>query len=222
MPPSTSTNSESANGDHRPQFSELERLTCITGISRAQIGATLSQMHGPWLLHIGIRERIALLEVVATMFGAVGHLRKEAYILREVLGCVMDLLVCGREETNGRTTSAVSGLRERSPSDPPSAQGTVGVRANESSEGNESVLLVIKHVCKVHGIDLEAVKLVNSEDKTTDGNASSADSMLMALEDDQASQEPFGWPELQIGIVREMIAAAESLPGKLQHSILVN
>ena len=42
------------------------------------------------------------------------------------------------------------------------------------------------------------------------------DRILDQCDDDdlQALQEPFGWPELQIGIVREAIAVAEALPGK--------
>ena len=36
-----------------------------------------------------------------------------------------------------------------------------------------------------------------------------------AIDDElaQALQEPFGWPELQMDIIREAIAVAEALPG---------
>lgn len=222
--PLASANSEAITQERRPSFSELERLTCITGISRAQIGGILAQVHGPWLLHLGARERIVLLEAIAAMYGALGYLRKEAYILREVLGCIMDLLVCGRDEAlSQRTASAGSDVRERSITDPVVAQGTVGIRENESAEGNESVLHVIKHVCRVHGIDLEAVKLVESSQKSLgSGNAVSDDSTLVDLGDVLSPLEPFGWPELQIGIIREVIAAAEALPGELAGSIMPN
>ena len=79
----------------------LERLTSITGIARSSIAAVLSQAHGPWLLHLESRERIFVLETMATMYGALGYRRKEAYLLREVLGCIMDLVVCAREEAGG-------------------------------------------------------------------------------------------------------------------------
>ena len=39
-------------------------------------------------------------------------------------------------------------------------------------------------------------------------------SLIEEEEDDFiAHAEPYGWPELQIGIVREAIAVAEALPG---------
>ncbi|PCH38067.1 hypothetical protein WOLCODRAFT_114758 [Wolfiporia cocos MD-104 SS10] len=196
-------------------YADLERLTSITGISRVQIATILTQVHGPWLLHLGARERIAILQTVAGMYGALGYFRKEAYILRELLGSVMDLIVCGREEGSGaRVTNAGLGIRGAATG--PAGQGTVGVRENQRTEGNDSVLRIVKHVCRVHGVDLEAVKMFDLgavADRTskgqTLGNNDDAE-----LDDDlvEGPQEPFGWPELQIGIVREAIAVAEALP----------
>lgn len=198
----------------------LERLTSITNISRHQISAVLSQAHGPWLLHLGARERLAALEVVAGMYACIGYKRKEAYVLREVLGCVMDLIVCAREETHesrsSRPMSGPSGLGFKTLNlgnamQAPD-QGTVAVRANESKEGNESVLRVVKHVCKVHGINLDAVKLVNIH---TDAEGNVRDSIQSSTSQEETLEvepEAHGWPELQIGIVREAIAVAEALP----------
>lgn len=188
----------------RNTYAELERLTAITGITRSQVAASLSQAHGPWLLHLEPRERIRLLQVLAAMFGALGHVRKEAYVLREVLGCLMDLIVCGRSESGPGSARAST-----------ANQGTVGVRENESSEGNESVVRIVKQVCRVHGIDLDAVGLVESDvARIRDSRVSQAGE---DDEDDEkllvAVHEPFGWPELQIGLIREAIAVAEALPG---------
>lgn len=196
----------------RPSYAEMERLTTISGISRAQIATVLAQVHGPWLLHLGARERIVILQTVAGMYGALGYMRKEAYILRELLGSVMDLVVCGREEGGaGRTAT---GLGIRLPSGPGNTtQGTVGVRENQRVEGNESVLRIIKHICRVHGVDLEAVKLVDFG--ATGGKARTEEQDVDEDQEDEmldSHQDPFGWPELQIGIVREAIAVAEALP----------
>lgn len=59
-----------------------ERLSSISGISRSQISTVLTHAHGPWLLHLGHRERIVILETIASMYASLGYHRKEAYILR--------------------------------------------------------------------------------------------------------------------------------------------
>ncbi|KAI8998543.1 TRAPP II complex [Trametes punicea] len=199
----------------RNTYAALERLSSITGITRTQIAASLSQAHGPWLLHLNARERVRTLEYMAAMFGSLGHVRKEAYVLREVLGCIMDLVVCGREERgtgSARVLSAGSTARDSS-LEGSAAKGTVGVRENERTDGNESILRIVKHVCRVHGIDLEAVKLVDDTPPNSDSQQPQ-DLEEAELDEDllQSAREPFGWPELQIGIIREAIAVAEALP----------
>lgn len=192
----------------------LERLSSITGITRASISAVLTQLHGPWLLHLGQRERIAILEVMASFYSCLGYQRKEAYILREVLGCILDLMVCGREEDGASqptVQSAGLGIHNLQ-SNSGGNWGTVGVRLSESSVGNESVLRLLKHVCKVLGINLEAVGLVDdTKPKTSDTSLPS----LSEYDEDivEELREPSGWPELQVGVVREAVAVAEALPG---------
>ncbi|KAF7976728.1 hypothetical protein HWV62_5913 [Athelia sp. TMB] len=205
-----------SNPEHNTSLN-LERLSMVSGISRSTISGYLAQAHGPWLVHLGPTERLAVLETMAGMYACLGYKRKEAYVLREVLGCVMDLLVCGREENRKPTTSpggAGLGIRNASFGGGNGVPGTVGVRQNESAEGNASILRLLKYVCKVLGIDLEAVKLVNpaelsAEDNKAETNNSSQDDTLDTL------PEVYGWPELQIGVIREAIAVAESLPDYL-------
>ncbi|KAH9926207.1 TRAPP II complex [Fomitopsis serialis] len=200
------------NGRTRASYAELERLATITGITRTQIAGILSQVHGPWLLHVPARERIGVLQTVAGMFGALGYLRKEAYILRELLGSIMDLIVCGRGESSGARASGVGlGIQGAPMSKASTTSGTVGVRENPRVEGNESVLRIIKHICRVHGVDIESVKLVDIGALAAESNGDAADD---AEEEDSTEppQDPFGWPELQIGIIREAIAVAEALP----------
>lgn len=194
----------------RISYGAFERLTAATGISRSSIAEVLAQAHGPWLLHLGSRERISILEHMAAMYGILGYQRKEAYILREVLGCVMDMIVIGREASGGpnsRIAGAGLGIQGVDAGGG-AAQGFVGIRTNDSTVGNESVLRVVKHICLVHGVDLEAVKLEVPPDPA-DPPSTTADTTAEL----DTLQEPFGWPELQIGIVREAIAVAEALPG---------
>lgn len=205
-----------SNPEHNTSLN-LERLSIVSGISRSTVSGYLAQAHGPWLVHLGPTERLAVLETMAGMYACLGYKRKEAYVLREVLGCIMDLLVCGREENRKPNTSPGGsglGIRNVSFGGGTGIPGTVGVRQNESAEGNASILRLLKHVCRVLGINLEAVKLVNTSE-------ASAEDCKAAVTSDEMSedaphdvlQEVYGWPELQIGVIREAIAVAESLPG---------
>ncbi|KAJ7774579.1 TRAPP II complex [Mycena maculata] len=195
-------------------WATLERLSALSGISRSSISAVLAQVHGPWLLHLGARERISILENTASLYACLGYRRKEAYILREVLGCILDLIVCGREEDGFSRLSSVplppglgiQGLNSSSSSQ----RGNVGVRFSENMDGNESVLKLLKYVCKVLGINLDAVRLLdNSGEGPPDEQ-----SVAASIEDDIGTEfiEPYGWPELQVGVVREAVAVAEALP----------
>lgn len=207
--------SSTSRSSPRNTFAALERLTSITGITRAQIASMLSQAHGPWLSHLDARERIRILQYIAAMFGALGHIRKEAYVLRELLACLMELVVSGREETGTGSARVLSaGLGNRNNAlNVTTAQGTVGVRENERTDGNESILRILKHVCRVHGIDLEAVKLLQSSAPARESVSSQDADDMDDTEDLQSLHEPFGWPELQLDIIREAIAIAEALPG---------
>ena len=198
----------------------LEHLSSTSGIPRSLISSVLAQAHGPWLLHIGAVERIALLETMAGMYAALGYKRKETYILREVLGCLLDLVVCGREEDSYLRISSpplltglaiqglTPGVHQRD------KRGSVGIRQNESKEGNESLLKLLKYICRVLGVDLDAVRLVKVDSDGRPVNVMNGDSTMLSIEEDPiVPQDPFGWPELQVGIVREAIAVAEALPG---------
>ncbi|KDR81631.1 hypothetical protein GALMADRAFT_239700 [Galerina marginata CBS 339.88] len=200
--------------DDKDNWLNLERLSAVTGISRASVSAVLTQLHGPWLLHLGQRERINILEIVASFYACLGYKRKEAYILREVLGCLLDLMVCGREEDGVSQPSTVPqsaglGIHNVHPV-AGTGWGSVGVRMSESSDGNPSVLRLLKHVCKVLGINLESVGLVqDTKKRVLDHPPSLSDYDEDIIEE---LREPCGWPELQVGVVREAVAVAEALP----------
>jgi hypothetical protein len=49
----------------------------ISGVTRPQMAAVISQAHGPWLLHLGHRERITTLESIAYLYSSLGYRRKE-------------------------------------------------------------------------------------------------------------------------------------------------
>lgn len=212
----------------------LERLSAVTGISRTMVAGLLAQAHGPWLLHLGPRERLGILETMAGIYACLGFRRKEAYVLREIIGCVMDMLVCGREESRGSSpgfSGAGLGIRgiDFGERNTVANRGAVGVRHNDSVEGNESILKLLRYVCKILGIDLEAVKLVDAdsnESSTKHEGEEEAEHAVSSLQLDDGvtdvSHDIYGWPELQVGVIREAIAVAESLPGQLRFDWLIH
>lgn len=212
-------------------WAHLERLSSVSGISRSSIASTLSQIHGPWLLHLGARERIAILEATSSLYACLGYRRKEAYILREVLGCILDLMVCGREEDGLSRISSVpgtSGLGIQG-MNPSSGGGwnSVGVRVSESTDGNDSILELLKYLCKVLGINLDAVKLVDVNPSGFPSVVADDNTSLSYEDYDNDTFEStgtYGWPDLQVGVVREAVAVAEALPGKwsVEHKWISN
>jgi hypothetical protein len=194
-----------------------ERLSSTSGISRSSIAAILAQLHGPWLLHLGARERIAVLEAMSRLYACLGYRRKEAYILREVLGCILDLIVCGREEDGLSRMSSVpftAGLGIKGGSGLAAEWSGVGVRLSEVTDGNESILKLLAYVCKVLGINLDAVRLVEIDEEGLPVSSGDGSVSVGSEESFEGNLEPYGWPEIQVGVVREAVAVAEALPGR--------
>lgn len=215
------------------------RMSAITSIPRSMIGEAMNPAHGPHLMHLLPRDQLQILSLIAAMYSCLGFRRKEVYILREVLAVVMDMVVASREEATAKAAKAImsgeasegkspipqnpglgiagAGL-DHSSSLPSSATGlgagTVGVRANVSNDGNESILRVVEYVCDMYGVDLSEVGITSPGSDPPEGESKGDhDSPALSVEDEGAT-EAFGWPELQLGVVREAVAIAEALPGE--------
>lgn len=202
--------------DENARGVSFERLSSISGISRWSITAVLAQVHGPWLLHLGARERIAVLQAMARLYACLGYPRKEAYVLREVLGCILDLIVCGREEDGFSKMSSVPftaglGIKSLGPGLAAEWSG-VGVRLSEVADGNESILKLLTYVCQVLGINLDAVRLVETNEEGFSASSSAELALASSEDPSDGNLEPYGWPEIQVGVVREAVAVAEALP----------
>lgn len=196
----------------------LDRLSIVSGITRSQIASALSQAHGPWLLHLRPHERLVVLEYMVSIYNCIGFKRKEVYVLREVISCIMDLVVCGRDEDHElrKSDAGITGL-EVAPADLTNNSGSataggVGVRRNENIDGNRSIIQLLNYACKVLGVHLESVNIL----PPLEGEPESSKDFQVQLEDTELFSSlnvSFGWPELQVGVIREAIAVAEALPG---------
>jgi trafficking protein particle complex subunit 9 len=154
---------------------------------------------------------------MSRLYACLGYRRKEAYVLREVLGCILDLIVCGREEDGFSRMSSVpftAGLGIKGLSSGPTAEWSgVGVRLSEVADGNESILKLLTYVCKVLGINLDAVRLVEIDQEGLSASPNGESVTTDSEDSPDGNLEPYGWPEIQVGVVREAVAVAEALPG---------
>lgn len=200
-------------------WTNLERLSVITGITRSQIANAVSQAHGPWLLHLGPQERLVILEFMASIYNCLGYRRKEAYVLREVVSCIMDLVVCGREEFQLQKSDVggpalvvrAAGL-QNGDDNTPTSNGGLAFRPSENMQGNHSILGIIAYACKALGVNLESVNVSPSSNAEVEDDAQIVPFETSSLV--ESLNTSFGWPELQVGVVREAIAVAEALPGQ--------
>lgn len=188
----------------KPDESQKHHLTTTSGITRTQISMILAQAHGPFLLHLEPYDRIRLLRFMANIYSAIGFHRKEVYILRELLSTIMDTLVTSREET---LKSPQSRRDEANGTSTFKESGNTAFRALESPQGNDSIIRLGKYICEVYGIDLTSVKLLGTSPGEAEQVKNDDSSGLSLL--------PYGWSDLQLGVIREAVAIAEALPGKV-------
>lgn len=201
-----------------PAGSTLFRLNSITRITRTQISNIVSQAHGPFLLHLHTSDRIQVLSSLAALYSSLGFKRREAYILREVQAAVMDLIVCGREENRVAMASRPTSQQKQEGMTPTSSASSLSIRQTESKEGNLSVIRMARYVAQVYGIDLGRVAIGDTggrRQSTMKGLGAMA-----ALSSAGDGEAPYGWPELQVGVVREALAIAEGLPGLFKGALV--
>ncbi|KAH7103873.1 TRAPP II complex [Auriculariales sp. MPI-PUGE-AT-0066] len=176
-------------------------------VTRSQISAILTSAHGPFLVHLRPHEKLRILSTLASTYANLGYQRKEVYILRELLSVLMDMIVCGREEMIGSAVSPLASpkINGAGPlngsASPILERGSVALRAHESADGNESILSLIRHVCDVYGVPLDGINIYEDADELQPSSSA-----------DTPQKEHFGWPELQVGVIREAMAISQALP----------
>jgi len=136
--------------------------------------------------------------------------RKEACVTREVVKRVAVIVVEAREE-NRRAQSSSRRPTVTATPDPASVglglgmavpNQAVAVRRRESIEGNTGIIALFERALTLMGLDL----LDFSNEST----------LIQRMGDDPSPVSlRFGWPELQVEMMKEGIAVAESLPDNL-------
>jgi hypothetical protein len=137
--------------------------------------------------------------------------RHEAVITREVVKRIGVMVAEGREETRRLLAAGFShskGVADTAASEasvglglgmPVAPSQTVAVRRKESTVGNEAVLRLFERASGIMGVNL-----LSWESRVTNTSIFSATEM--------ERPPKFGWPELQVEMLKEGIAVAEALP----------
>jgi hypothetical protein len=187
------------------------KLSTLSHVARVSISTIANRAHGPWILCLPADVQLQVLVALVGVHRLLGLERREAVLTREVVGLVVAMIAKTRKSTN-RLEAPIFGANRGSISsvagviDPDNtvsneglglasarpASASVTTMHKETEEGNQAVLQLVTRVLDIFGLDL----------------CSFADGDLPV-----DSAVKYGWPELQVAMLREAIAAAETLPG---------
>lgn len=195
-----------------------QSLSPANPVPRSTIATWLSAAYSPHLATLALPIRLHLTGQVASLFGRIGYARKEAFVLRELAAlCAEGVAKKGSEvqtTVESVTSGSLSAVGEEegprsdsasaaaSASAPPPAAASI-VRTTSDSAGNDSIIKVAEKVCQTFGVD------------TVPRNHSSKRARQKAVVQSWNTEcEHFGWPALQIGVLKDSISIAEALPGE--------
>lgn len=174
----------------------LADLAARSEISRRTIFGHAQVATGPFRKAMTAADQLAVFVEVVWIARWLELERKEASATREIVKLLAMAVVEGRDEHRDQQ----SGSSAVSPTDLSSSQSSqaVTVRRKESTDGNAGVMALIERVCTVFGIDL-----LSFTDKPPEPIMQNTKELRPAH---------FGWPELQVEIMKEAIAVSEALP----------
>lgn len=205
-------------------------------VPRSFIATSLASAYSPHLVTLSLPTRLRLTSEIASLYGRIGYRRKEAFVLRElaalcaegVAGKSIEVFPAaggtagpspiaeemGSPRSNDvATPSALQPAGNGRPAPHRFTSGSI-VRTTSDSAGNESIVRITEKVCEAFGI--QVAPRVSRED----AKAAKRKSMVQGrtLEIMESEVGTFGWPSLQVGVLKDAIGIAEALPGAL-HSL---
>ena len=181
--------------DQRKRNKDLAVLSQRSQIQRHEVFSHIESALAPHHHALTKAERIALLVEAVWMARWLGLPRKEASVTRLLVKRLAMVIVEAREES-----------RKAAKGHPPTKEAElavglglgmsvptrVAVRRKESTEGNSSIIDLLERLLSTVGVDL----LSFNSDPAPRG----------------AQGRHYGWPELQVEIMKEVITISESLP----------
>ncbi|WVF69319.1 hypothetical protein IAT40_004095 [Kwoniella sp. CBS 6097] len=217
----------------RKRNRSLALLSASSQLTRQSVFAHVEQAMGPHHRAMTKTEQLSLHTEAIWLARWLDLPRKESAITRDVIKRIAILIVEGREENRrmgaagfhrAKMATPTSALLDENKSDAAAAAAAVGlglglpvanqnvaVRRKESTDGNGGILALFERACQVMGIDL----LASSHDEFATASHRHTQSITQVDSDIPSSSkgEPrFGWPELQVELLKEGITVTESLP----------
>ena len=186
--------------DQRKRNKELAILSQRSQIQRHEVYSHVESALAPHHHALTNSERIALLVEAVWMTRWLSLPRKEAGVTRILVKRLALAIVEAREESRKAARGQNGGLATKEAELAVglglgmSVPTRVAVRRKESTEGNASVIDLLERLLSAVGVDL----LSFNTDPTPPSRGPQA--------------RHYGWPELQVEIMKEVITISESLP----------
>lgn len=218
--PETSSTRGVATSPDLAKRAQLASLAPSNTVPRSSIAIWISSAYSPHLATLSLPVRLRITSEVASLFGRIGYRRKEAFVLRElaalcaegVAGRSIEIFPVGT--SGGAVGTSVNGIPSPIPEEGADTDATRTktasiVRTTMTTVGNDSIVHLSERVCAAFGIQVAP--------KATRDKKGNRMSVMQgrALEISEEGSGSFGWPGLQVGVLKDAIAIAESLPGEL-------
>ncbi|BGP40785.1 hypothetical protein JCM10449v2_004750 [Rhodotorula kratochvilovae] len=230
---STSSAPSSANpplsSAEQARTAHLTSLSPSNTVPRSTIAQWISNAYSPHLALLSLPARLRLTAEIASLFGRIGYRRKEAFVLRELAALCAEGVAGKSIEVFPATPSGAgpspipeeprdsptaNGFFDGAPRPPPPPRartfdraGSI-VRTTSDPAGNDSIVRVVEKVCEVFGI--QVAPRLSREDAQAERKKSIVQGRTLEILESEAGA--FGWPGLQIGVLKDAIGIAEALP----------
>ncbi|GAA5872900.1 hypothetical protein JCM8547_003260 [Rhodosporidiobolus lusitaniae] len=199
-------------------------------VPRSSIAQWLATAYSPHLATLFLPSRLRLTAEIASLYGRIGYRRKEAFVLRDlaalcaegVAGKNIEVfpaagqpspiaeeneLSTPRTNGSGSASSALQPNGAGRPTPHRLASGSI-VRTTSDPAGNESIVRVVEKMCEAFGI--QVAPALTREDAKAERRKSLIQGRTLEIMESEVGT--FGWPGLQVGVLKDAIAIAEALP----------
>ena len=186
-----------SSGASQPHISDYARLSALSSIQRFSVAEIASQAITKALETIVVTDRLAVLKALASLYSTLGYTRKRAVVLREIAALLSDGI------RRARTTQA----------------SEVVVRSTPATEGNTAIVSLLEKVCEAYGVELIERLVVGSKEAANRRRQSVFGLSGDKVKSTVVSDEPdlvgrFGWPSLQVSVVRDAVYMAGMISGE--------